>query len=178
MKKSNYLVALATSLTLVVVLINPARAAVFTNDGKVVNCSAIKLKSVSAKGTTLSCLDQSTNIKLEAITGPTLINVWGSWCAPCRGELPLLRDAYRSGKVKIVGIDVEEPSAKTGQNFAIKAGITWPNLFDGKGITKGAFGIGVPVTWFLNKNGVVTYKHIGAFTSAKQLSDEVGKYLG
>jgi thiol-disulfide isomerase/thioredoxin len=174
MKRSSLLIALAITFA----AINPVHAAVFTNDGKVVSCSSIKLKSTSVKGTSLNCLDGSAPIKLEAITGPTLINVWGSWCAPCRGELPLLRDAYRSGKVKIVGIDVEETNISHGKDFVAKAGITWPNLFDAKGVTKSAFGMGVPVTWFLNKNGVITYKHIGAFLSAKQLDQEVAKYLG
>ena len=149
-----------------------------SNDGKVVSCVDIKTDKSKSIGTKLNCLDGKSLVVLESIKGPTLINIWGSWCAPCRQELPLLRSAYRSGKVKIIGIDVDEPNIQNGKDFAIKAGITWPNLFDGKGITKGAFGIGVPVTWFLNKSGVVTYKHIGAFTSAKQLSDEVGKYLG
>jgi thiol-disulfide isomerase/thioredoxin len=174
MKKSKLILALALTFSASGV----AHADVFTNDGKVVNCGSIKTKTVSVKGTSLDCLNKSGKVKLESITGPVLINVWGSWCGPCRGELPLLREAYRSGKVKIVGIDVEEPNYATGQKFAVKAGITWPNLYDGKGVTKSAFGMGVPVTWFLNKNGVVTYRHIGAFTSAKQLDLEIGKYLG
>ena len=174
MKRSNFIVALAITFA----SINPVQAAGFTNDGKIVSCSAIKTKNTSAKGTTLNCLDGNSAIKLESITGPTLINVWGSWCPPCRAEIPLLRDAYRAGKVKIVGIDIEETNASHGKDFAIKSGITWPNLTDPKGVTKSAFGPGVPITWFLNKDGVVTYKHIGVFKSAKELNQEIAKYLG
>jgi thiol-disulfide isomerase/thioredoxin len=174
MKRSSFLVALAITFA----GMYPVQAAAFTNDGKVVSCLSIKSKTIAVKGTSLTCLDGNSSIKLESITGPTLINVWGSWCPPCRAEMPLLRAAFRSGKVNIVGIDIEETSAKNGKDFAIKAGITWPNLMDPKGITKSAFGPGVPVTWFLNKNGVVTYRHIGVFKSAKQLDQEIAKYLG
>jgi cytochrome c biogenesis protein CcmG, thiol:disulfide interchange protein DsbE len=174
MKKNKLILA----ITLLLLGNESTVAATFSNDGKVVSCASITTKAVTTKGTSLDCLDQSSKVKLESITGPVLINVWGSWCAPCRGELPLLKTAYRSGKVKIVGIDVEEPNFAAGQKFAVKAGITWPNLFDGKGLTKSAFGIGVPVTWFLNKAGVVTYRHVGAFTSAAELNSEVSKYLG
>ena len=149
-----------------------------TNDGKVVSCDAIKVKEVNIKGTSLQCLDGNSSVKLESITGPVLINVWGSWCPPCRQELPYLKAAYRSGKVNIVGIDIDEKTVEAGRKFAIKAGITWPNLIDPDGATKGAFGPGVPITWFLNKDGVVTYRHVGAFKSAKQLDEEIAKYLG
>lgn len=172
MKRNSFLLAFA----LLLASTSPVNAA--TSAGKIVSCASIKTKQVAVAGTTLDCLDQKSKIKLEAITGPVLINVWGSWCAPCRKELPLLKAAYESGKVKVIGIDIEEASIEKGRSFAIKAGITWPNLYDAKGLTKSAFGMGVPVTWFLNKDGVVTYRHIGAFKSAKQLNDEIGKYLG
>ena len=149
-----------------------------TNDGKIVSCDAIKRKEVNVKGTSLMCLDGNSSVKLESITGPTLINLWGSWCAPCRQELPLLKKAYRSGKVDIVGINIEEKTIETGRKFAIKAGITWPNLIDPDGQTKSVFGPGVPVTWFLNKDGVITHQHIGIFKSEKELNEEIAKYLG
>ena len=48
---------------------------------------------------------------------------------------------------------------------------------DPDGKTKSAFGMGVPITLFLNAKGEITYRHIGAFTSAKQLDAEIKKYL-
>ena len=148
-----------------------------SNDGKVVSCLNIKIDQGISTGTNLNCLDGKSSVVLESIKGPALINIWGSWCAPCRQELPLLRSAYRSGKVKIIGIDVDEPNIQNGKDFAIKAGITWPNFEDPSGKTKSAFGMGVPVTWFLNSDGVVTYKHIGIFSSKSQLENEIKKYL-
>jgi thiol-disulfide isomerase/thioredoxin len=174
MKKFSFLAALALLLT----GCGSTAPQLFTNDGKVSSCAGITTNPAKTTGTSLDCLDNNSKIILESIKGPVLINVFGSWCPPCRGEIPLLRDAYRSGKVKVIGIDVEEPSNKSGALFVEKAGITWPILQDPKSLTKSSFGMGVPVTWFLNKYGVVTHRQVGAFTSSSELSEAIGKYLG
>jgi len=115
---------------------------------------------------------------LEGIRGPVVINVFGSWCAPCQQEIPLFVSLYATKKVSIVGIDVEETNIQTGRNFVLKKGITWPILYDATGATKSSFGPGVPVTWFLDAKGYVVYRHVGLVTSQKQLNSEVAKYLG
>jgi len=56
--------------------------------------------------------------------------------------------------------------------------MTWPILFDPDGRTKSLYGIGVPVTWFINGQGVVTYRQVGTITSDEILFNEVKKYLG
>jgi cytochrome c biogenesis protein CcmG, thiol:disulfide interchange protein DsbE len=147
-------------------------------NGQVVSCSSIETDPNITSGTTLECLDGNSNIVLEAIKGPAIINVWGSWCAPCREEMPFLRELASTGKVKIIGIDVEEPNMKTGRNFVVEQGITWPNLYDRDGSTKGTFGMGVPVTWYLDSDGKVVYRHIGVLNSKRQLFLQVEKHLG
>ena len=146
--------------------------------GKVVSCSAIETDPNITSGTTLECLDGNSKIVLEAIKGPAIINVWGSWCAPCREEMPFLRELAATGKVKIIGIDVEEPNMKTGRKFVVDQGITWPNLYDKDGSTKSTFGMGVPVTWYLDSDGKVVYRHIGVLNSKRQLFLQVEKHLG
>jgi thiol-disulfide isomerase/thioredoxin len=147
-------------------------------NGQVVSCSSIETDPNITSGTTLECLDGNSNIVLEAIKGPAIINVWGSWCAPCREEMPFLRELAATGKVKIIGIDVEEPNMKTGRKFVVDQGITWPNLYDRDGSTKGTFGMGVPVTWYLDSDGKVVYRHIGVLNSKRQLFLQVEKHLG
>jgi thiol-disulfide isomerase/thioredoxin len=146
--------------------------------GKVISCSSIETDPNITEGTTLECLDGNSNIVLEAIKGPAIINVWGSWCAPCREEMPFLRELAATGKVKIIGIDVEEPNMKTGRKFVVDQGITWPNLYDRDGSTKSTFGMGVPVTWYLNSDGKIVYRHIGVLNSKQQLFLQVEKHLG
>jgi cytochrome c biogenesis protein CcmG/thiol:disulfide interchange protein DsbE len=147
-------------------------------NGQVVSCSSIETDPNITSGTTLECLDGNSNIVLEAIKGPAIINVWGSWCAPCREEMPFLRELAATGKVKIIGIDVEEPNMKTGSKFVVEQGMTWPNLYDRDGSTKGTFGMGVPVTWYLDSDGKVVYRHIGVLNSKRQLFLQVEKHLG
>ncbi len=147
--------------------------------GSVVSCSAIKTGQGQVKSKTLlSCLDNKSKVMLEGIRGPVVINVFGSWCAPCQQEIPIFVSLYATKKVSIVGIDVDETNMQAGRYFVIKKGITWPILYDASGVTKSSFGPGVPVTWFLNAKGYVVYRHVGLVTSQAQLNAEVTKYLG
>jgi len=128
----------------------------------------------------LDCLDGSGSIKLSMIKGPAVINVWASWCASCEDELPFLKEFSKiNGEiVQFIGIDVEEKSATVGANFAKKNNMSWPHLFDPDGRTSGLFGMGIPVTWFIDRNGKVTYKKIGTIKSLSELKGLVDKYLG
>jgi hypothetical protein len=55
--------------------------------------------------------------------------------------------------------------------------MSWPHLEDTDSRSKLVFGPGVPVTYFLDKNGVVIHKHIGAYRSKSQLYEAVEKYF-
>ncbi len=145
--------------------------------GAVVGCSTIKVDSSIKKGISLPCLDNKSHVTYQAIRGPVVVNVFGSWCEPCNQEIPHLLDLQSTHKVSMVGIDVEEANMQAGKNFVIKKGITWPVLFDTTSVTRGIFGLGVPVTWFIDSHGKVTYRQIGLITSTKELKDEVRKYL-
>jgi hypothetical protein len=84
---------------------------------------------------------------------------------------------HANGKVKLLGIAVEEAKAQDSKDFIIANGVTWPNLYDAKGITRAIFGMGVPVTWFIDKQGTVVYKHIGVVKTTEELIDLSAKYL-
>lgn len=142
------------------------------------SCSSITIDKRITKGTTLPCLDSKSKVTIEAIRGPVVLNVFGSWCEPCNQEIPHFLDLQALHKVAIVGIDVEERNMKAGRNFVLKKKMTWPILYDATSVTRGIFGLGVPVTWFINAKGKVVYKQIGVITSTAQLKSEVTKYLG
>ena len=147
-------------------------------NGKVISCSTIATDENKTSGITLECLDGNSKVLLESIKGPAIINVWGSWCTPCREEMPYLRELAATGKVQIIGIDVEEKSMEAARKFVVEQGMTWPNLYDKDGSTKSSFGMGVPITWYLTSKSEVAYKHIGVLKSKDQLFSEVEKYLG
>ena len=173
-----YLLAILIGVALVASCAPKPESKIENALGRVVSCSDIKTNPNVTTGTKFKCLDDNSEIIFEAITGPALINVWGSWCPPCKEEMPYLRAVAATGKLAIIGVNIDEPNLKTPQNFVVKQGITWPNLFDSDGRSKPIFGIGVPVTWFMDEAGRITYRHIGVITSEKQLFDEVEKYLG
>jgi thiol-disulfide isomerase/thioredoxin len=147
--------------------------------GEVVSCESI-LSSATENSIMLDCLDGTDGASINGIKGPAIINVWGSWCGPCKEEMPLLRSFYEKaqGKLALIGVDVEEASIEDGREFVENYGITWPNLYDADGKSRAYFGMGVPVTWFIAADGNVAYKHIGVIKSEKELISMTSKYLG
>ena len=123
---------------------------------------------------TFQCLDGSQ--PPQGLPAPAIVNVWGSWCDPCKEEIPFLITLKDKYPVTIIGIDVDEPKIETGQAFAEKSGMTWANLYDVKGESVSVFGPGVPVTWFIDANGEVVHKHVGVWKSYTQLETTARKY--
>ena len=125
----------------------------------------------------------STNlISMKSLKGPLVLNLWGSWCPPCREEMPLFRELYvntiRTKALSIVGVDVEESSVKDGLDFMSAQGMAWPQLADNNQETRADFGMGVPVTWFVNAKGEITFKQVGQIHSWTQMRNMVSAHLG
>ena len=146
--------------------------------GEVVSCANIKVES--GTGVPLECLGGGSAIAADSIRGPALINVWGTWCEPCKQELPHLAHflAKYSDQVDTVGIAVEEKSMESVRTFVQSHGISWPILYDATGATRGKFGMGVPVTWLVDESGTVVYKKYGPFKSTEEIELAAIKYLG
>jgi thiol-disulfide isomerase/thioredoxin len=150
-----------------------------SSKGEVVDCAEVDYVSAKSSDTLLNCLTGSQKISVESLRGPLILNVWGSWCGPCKQEMPYFVDFHHqaNGKVQLLGIAVEEAKAQDSKDFIVANGMTWPNLFDAKGVTRKNFGMGVPVTWFIDEQGTVVYKHIGVVKSTEELIDLTAQYL-
>jgi thiol-disulfide isomerase/thioredoxin len=151
--------------------------------GVIPGCDQIKVGVTSDKSFELPCLDGSTSIDLHQIKGPIVINIWGSWCEGCRQEMPYFVDLYatqkfKSGEVQLLGINVDENSPTSGPDYIKQMGMSWPHLNDLNDQTKAIFGPGAPVTWFIDSQGVVVEKHIGAYQNKQQLIGQVEKAFG
>ncbi len=153
-------------------------------DKELVACSSIKQVTENAYDAQLDlklkCLDGNGDVKLSMIKGPAVINVWASWCTSCEDELPVFKEFSKinNGKVQFIGIDVEEKSALTGANFAKKNNMSWPHLYDPDGRTSELFGMGIPVTWFIDQNGKIIFKKIGTVKTITELQGLVAQHLG
>jgi thiol-disulfide isomerase/thioredoxin len=149
-------------------------------DGVVVDCSSIQSIETGKKAIPLDCLDERSVIDLASIKGPALVNVWGSWCGPCKDEMPIFVDFYskHSKSVDLIGISVEEADIQDARDFVQAYGMTWPNLYDADGVTRATLGMGVPITLFIDENGEITYRKIGVVTTIEELEIATEKYLG
>jgi thiol-disulfide isomerase/thioredoxin len=148
--------------------------------GEVVACNQIELIDNPSEDVTAECLDSSPGVNVAAIKGPAIINVWGSWCDPCKEELPYFFEYFQTKdpQVQLIGVDVEEKRIEDGRMFARTNGIMWPNVYDADGSTRKYFGMGVPVTWFIDDAGKVLYKKIGPIKSTEELRSLSFKYFG
>jgi len=148
--------------------------------GEVISCASVPSDSSVKSGTLVECVDGSKGLALESLRGPMIVNVWGSWCASCLDEIPDFVTFYAKAKEKValVGIAVEESSPENSKRFIIDNGITWPNYYDRDSKSRGYFGMGVPVTWFIAPDGKVKYKKIGIIKSEAELIELTEQHLG
>lgn len=144
------------------------------------NCSQIKQISSPSQELSLPCLNSQQLINLQAVKGPALVNVWGSWCEPCKEEIPFLKEFHSrsKGKVSLYGIDIEESSKEVGKAFAQHYGMLWPHLFDQKSRSRIIFGMGVPTTLFVNNRGRTVHIQSGPYKSTAEIYQDVKDYLG
>ena len=128
----------------------------------------------------LECLGGGRAVRLADLRGPTLVNVWASWCGGCREEAPFLAEASRPGsKVSVIGVDHADPAPAAAVQFAGAAGWTYPQLYDADLVFRTRLQVtGLPVTFFLRADGTVAGRHAGPFTSSQQLADETRQHLG
>lgn len=113
---------------------------------------------------TLPVFDEATLAEILAGTEtPLVINVWASWCIPCRSEAPLLaaaHDAYGE-QVRFVGLDVQD-SQSEARAFLAEFGLSFENYFDFDALGRQELGgIGVPITYFIAPGGEVVQTHNG-----------------
>lgn len=100
---------------------------------------------------------------LEGSAEPVVVNLWASWCIPCRSEAPLLREADESfgADVRFVGIATEDVDRES-LAFLSEFGISFENFSDPDGTAKAwASAPGLPVTVFVRPGGEILRTHYG-----------------
>ncbi len=98
---------------------------------------------------------------------PLFLNFWATWCPPCREEMPAMQrvyERYRKDGLVIFAINFQEDE-ETVQAFVDELGLTFPVLLDRKGeVTMMYQVIGLPTSFFINREGRIHRIRIGAMT--------------
>jgi cytochrome c biogenesis protein CcmG/thiol:disulfide interchange protein DsbE len=118
----------------------------------------------------LTALDGG-DLSLAGLRGtPVVLNFWASWCYPaCYEEAPLLEAAWRRYKgqgLAMIGVAIQDKEANM-REFLRKFDFTFPNGADPGSKIAIDYGVyGVPETLFIDRQGRIAYKHVGALSPA------------
>ena len=112
-------------------------------------------------------LDGERTVALADYAGQTiLVNLWATWCAPCRFETPYLQSVYEENRERglmIVGVSVDSPSALDQVNdFLEEMGVTYDILLDPGSVSTDAFlPFGYPASYLIDGEGVIRFAREG-----------------
>ncbi|MFI7500185.1 TlpA family protein disulfide reductase [Streptomyces sp. NPDC049687] len=116
-------------------------------------------------------------LSLSSYKGKVVVlNVWGSWCSPCRAEAPNLekvaKDLQPQG-VQFVGINVADPQVRSARAFEEQYGVTYPSLYDPSSKLMLRFKKGtlnpqaIPSTLVIDREGKIAARSLAGLSEAK-----------
>jgi cytochrome c biogenesis protein CcmG/thiol:disulfide interchange protein DsbE len=122
---------------------------------------------------------EALDSQLAALKGfPVVVNVWASWCGPCRSEFPELQkaSAKRGDQVAFIGVDANDNDA-AARDFLAELPVPYPSISDPDEQLKKRYNLrGYPSTAFYNSAGDVVYVKQGPYTSESELIADIDKY--
>lgn len=100
-----------------------------------------------------------------------LLNIWATWCAPCREEIPFLQslyDQHRGDGLEIVGVSVDARGQESAiRDFATEFRMTYPIWRDPDERVQTMFlALGVPASYLIDRNGVLRWKRLGTIRAS------------
>ena len=134
-----------TAVALSFLLLTSCAAPTADIAGILVSCTTLQTQNVD-KPIELGCLDGSAGASVNAIRGPAIINVWGSWCAPCKvmeEDIFTQTEVFRYLNARFLNFRT---------NFDAESGKTIAAIYE---VTQ------LPTILFLNPQGVVLERHTG-----------------
>ena len=117
--------------------------------------------------------------ELDAVKGhPAVVNVWASWCGPCRTEMPAFQRAAlsRGRDIAFLGVNLKD-DPEAAQRFLTTVPLSFPSVEDPDGQVYNAYGLaGAPSTIFYDARGRKVFTHQGPYTSAEELEEDIDRY--
>jgi cytochrome c biogenesis protein CcmG/thiol:disulfide interchange protein DsbE len=156
-----------------------------TEEGGNLAAAAARGERPEAPDFTLERLDEDGELTLSSLRGKgVVLNVWASWCIPCKEEAPFLEQVWRDERDRglvVVGLDAKDFRADA-RRFARRFDLTFPLVYDGPGDTLDGYGVtGFPETFVLDREGRVVEAFVGGVNSEEdraRLREAVDRALG
>jgi len=130
---------------------------------------------------TLPCIGSDRTVALRALGRvPTVVNLWASWCLPCREEMPAFQAVHASagGRIRILGVNVADSGDNAARATIQETGIAYPSVrSEGRAMLRALRVPGPPVTLFVDARGTLVHRAVGELT-ADELRAAVSEHLG
>lgn len=154
-------------------------------DATVDGCAGLVTSSAAPSGSPLAgialrCAQGGATVELGGLRGPAVVNLWASWCSPCRDELPALeRFAQRyAGEIAVIGVNTTDTNAGR-QAIMEDFGLTFPVLRDDGALVRTAVRkTSLPVTLFVDGEGQVAYVYHDTALTEDTLTRLAEEHLG
>lgn len=112
----------------------------------------------------LACLGTGPAVDVARLAGPAVVNLWASWCYPCRQEMPLLQRAHDD--VRVVGVNTNDAQA-AALKFAAKVGASYEQLDDPTGrLATALHAPGLPYTVAIDAAGAIVWHKAGVMAAS------------
>lgn len=141
-------------------------------------CSSTeKVRSDRLPDVSLADLHGGPSVALRDLRGPAVVNLWASWCLPCKRELPIYATFARkhAGTVSVLGVDFQETDGDAAAALVKASKVAYPVVTDPDG---DLHAIGLPEILLVDKDGRIAYREYVEIKSLAQLEGIVEKHLG
>ncbi|WDZ85728.1 TlpA family protein disulfide reductase [Micromonospora cathayae] len=127
-----------------------------------------------------ACFTGGAEVALREVRGPAVLNLWASWCAPCRKELPAFQrlSDRMAGQAHVIGVNTYDDRSRAvsvGEDF----GVTFPSLVDTDQRLQRELAPNVlPVTIFVDGQGRIRHQDVSGALDDARLAELVRRHLG
>ncbi len=121
-------------------------------------------------------------VRLSELRGkPVILNLWASWCGPCRAEMPALQALHEDlgSQIVVLGVNAsDQDSRQAAEEFLSANGITFPVVYDERGAVSDLYMLqALPTTYFIRADGIIEDITIGGPLSEALLRAKAASLL-